>query len=369
VPVSSDHPDHDEHEIYEYEPPRSIFAATWFRGLLVLIVLGVAGALAIPYVLDMMHQAPRPSAVATPSPGAPTGSSPAPIPPTSPPPPSASTTTPSTPVAPAPPPSAQAPEAKTAPRAPAKAVAEPSTRKGQAKTPAKRADVAKAVEPPAKVAEAPPKAAETPVTDNSGDTKSAAAANKAPARVAAKVTPEPTKPATAVQYWVQVGAFRDESTAKRLVARLQEQNFKAQESVKAVVDPPLNTGTTSMDRYDVLVSGVAAAELNNRLSGKGLTAEPSSGVLVVRPSLPLRDAVALSKDLAVDGLKVQVRRIAGGEGAKPATRGGPAAGAGAGGETLHRVRVGGFADRDGATTALRDLEAKGYKGYIARGDR
>src|SRR5439155_11516673 len=66
------------------------------------------------------------------------------------------------------------------------------------------------------------------------------------------------------------------------------------------------------DQYDVFVSGLSAAELNERLAAKGLAAEPAGSGAVIKPSLPLRDAVALSKDLAVEGLKVQVRRAGGG---------------------------------------------------------
>jgi len=39
------------------------------------------------------------------------------------------------------------------------------------------------------------------------------------------------------------------------------------------------------------------------------------------------------------------------------------------GSELHRVRVGGFADRAAAVDVVRQLEAKGYKPYIARGDQ
>ena len=48
----------DDQELYEDVPPRSIFAATWFRVVLVLIVLGVFGAVAVPYVLDWMNPPP-----------------------------------------------------------------------------------------------------------------------------------------------------------------------------------------------------------------------------------------------------------------------------------------------------------------------
>ena len=48
-----------------------------------------------------------------------------------------------------------------------------------------------------------------------------------------------------------------------------------------------------------------------KLYAKGLSTEPARDGVVVKPSLPLRDAIALSKDLAAEGLKVQVRRSGG----------------------------------------------------------
>jgi len=181
---------------------------------------------------------------------------------------------------------------------------------------------------------------------------------------------------------VQVGAFRDESTAKKVVAKLREQNYKVEESVRGgsasatksaaadksapAASAPSPAGT---DQYDVFVSGLSAAELSERLAAKGLAAEPAGSGAVIKPSLPLRDAVALSKDLAVDGFKVQVRR-AGGAAPAPsprATPARPAEPAASGGDTLYRVRVGAFPDRATAMTTLKELEAKGYKPFIARG--
>src|SRR5688572_33240876 len=52
-----------EHDLFDETAPRSIFAATWFRAVLVLIVLGVIGAVAVPYILDAMN-APKPGATA-----------------------------------------------------------------------------------------------------------------------------------------------------------------------------------------------------------------------------------------------------------------------------------------------------------------
>src|SRR5881409_4161009 len=134
--------------------------------------------------------------------------------------------------------------------------------------------------------------------------------------------------------------------------------------------PPTNTsylseptspgGDVGPDKYDVFVGGAALADVTAKLSAKGLTTEPARDGVVVRPSLPLRDAVALSKDLAAMGLKVQVRRS--GAAASPAST--PAANPG--GDGLHRVRVGPYPDRAAATSALKELEAKGYKPFLAR---
>jgi hypothetical protein len=113
---------------------------------------------------------------------------------------------------------------------------------------------------------------------------------------------------------------------------------------------------SGFDHYNVFVTGMSVEDLNKRLAGKGLAAEASGDGVLVKPSLPLREAVALSKDLAVEGFKVQVRRAGG----AAAADGGPA---------LHRVRVGAFSDHSAALAAVRELEVKGYKPFIARGDQ
>jgi hypothetical protein len=179
-----------------------------------------------------------------------------------------------------------------------------------------------------------------------------------------------------------VGAFKDAETARRLATKLRGENFKVEESVKAAAAPKSGTSApaasappsapTGADQYDVFVSGMSVEELNKRLSGKGLAAETSAGGVVVKPSLPLRDAVSLSKDLAVEGFKVQVKRATGSGPATtpPTAASAPAASArGEGGPQLHRVRVGSFADRVAAQAAAKELEAKGYKPFIARGDQ
>jgi hypothetical protein len=160
-------------------------------------------------------------------------------------------------------------------------------------------------------------------------------------------------------YYVQVGAFRDRSTAQRVAARLREQNYPVDESVKRTGDAPsasprpapapraTTPAGSGSDRYDVIVSGGSATEINTRLAAKGLASEPAGDGVRIRPSLPLRDAVALSKDLGSEGFKVQVRRGGGGAAvtAEPAPSAAPSVDRGIGGETLYRVRVGGYPDR------------------------
>jgi cell division septation protein DedD len=167
-------------------------------------------------------------------------------------------------------------------------------------------------------------------------------------------------------YWVQVGAFKSEETAKRVAAKLRDLSYEVHEFTTrsgktSTATSAAASGPSPTDRYDVFVSGAAAAEVTAKLAAKGFAADAVAGGVVVKPSLPLRDAVALSRDLTADGLKVQVKRASGSASASSATAD---RGAGA---TLYRVRVGKFNDRASAQAAAKELEGKGYKGFIARG--
>ena len=383
-------PADDRHDdLYDETPPRSIFAATWFRALLVLIVIGVIGAVAVPYILDAMNPPAKPS-VASRSTSTPTA------------PPAAVTPSPSAPASPPTSalstPSDRADTTGQPDRAPADrpATAMPATpRKPFAaadKTPtaAKPAPSEKMTGAPStagdKAAEKPAEKKDARVAAASSDAKPGAEPKSATATKRAATSSASTASAprggAAGAWWVQVGAFRDESTAKKVAAKLREQNYKVEESVRGVRESAARSAAVDRsapaasapnpagaDLYDVFVSGLSAAELNTRLSAKGLAAEPSGSGAVIKPSLPLRDAVALSKDLAVEGFKVQVRRAAGTAAApQPAPRAvarRPAPSAT--GETLYRVRVGAFPDRATAMTTLKELETKGYKPFIARG--
>ena len=340
MPRSQDeHLDDSPDEIDE-EPSRSLIETTWFR--VVLVFLGVAGvaAIALPYVVDYVSPPAKPPIVAKPA--APPASPPAQAP------------------APAPPPATtQSAPPVTAP-APSKP-AEKSLAKPQASSPA----------------------------------------------VATK-TPDTPKVASAAvgDYWVQVGAFRDPETARRLAASLRSAGYNVAEltattapsaarepaparisapaaSAPSAPPPPAPSPRSSADSYDIHVSGAASADLSAKLIAKGLSVDTAGDGVVVRPSLPLRDAIALSKELASDGFKVQVKRARGADGtsppigaspplpvqpsaSKPSAAPSPAT-SGDARETLHRVRVGGFADRAAAVAAMHELEAKGYKPFITRG--
>jgi cell division septation protein DedD len=380
TPPDDEHTDGPDHDLYDETPPRSIFAATWFRALLVLIVLGVVGAVAVPYILDAMNPPPKsvasrpppaPSLTAAPRPAAPPASA---VPtPAAPPPPMDRADKPDKPDKPVP--ADKTPIEKPAPATPRKPAAGDRTAKAAApEKPAPEKPVM--IEKP--VVEKP--VADKPAASAAPEPKPKAVPKRAATRGAAAGAP---KGSASGEWWVQVGAFRDHDTAKKLAAKLREQGYKIEESTHAAGESPAKPvaaaekpapaaaapAPAGADQYDVFVSGLSAAELNRRLAAKGLAAEPSGGGAVIKPSLPLRDAVALSKDLAIDGFKVQVKR-SGSAAPEPAPRTAsdrPAEPAAGGGETLFRVRVGAFADRATATTTLRELEGKGYKGYVARG--
>ena len=318
-------------ERFEDEGRRSIFSALWFRAILVVIVLGVVVAVAVPYVLELANQpAPKTAALGKPE------MTPAPV------------------VQPAPPPVASVP----APSAPAPE---------KASAPEKTA-------PPEKPASAEKSAA----SETSAPTPMTPATEKPAPAPSKKSEASKSVAAGTGDYFVQVGAFKNPDTAKKLAVRLREQKYNVEETsatttVKSARSAPPSAppaaappaAATPSDRYDVHVSGAAPAELNAKLSAKGLSAEPSGGGVVVKPSMPLRDAVALSKDLAVDGLKVQVRRAAAGSAPAPAAA--PSAPIAMTDGTLYRVRVGPFDDKSTATSTLRELEQKGYQPFIARG--
>src|SRR5207244_1355465 len=64
---SDRHGDLDEEDRFEDEGRRSIFSALWFRAILVVVVLGVVAAVAVPYLLEWANpQPPQPTAASRP---------------------------------------------------------------------------------------------------------------------------------------------------------------------------------------------------------------------------------------------------------------------------------------------------------------
>jgi cell division septation protein DedD len=314
----------DDDERFEDDGRRSIFSALWFRAILVVVVLGVVAAVAVPYILEVANQPPaKPAIIAKPESPTPTPS-PALQPPAA--------TAPSAP--PPTPPVAEKPATSEKP---------PMERPAPAPT-------------PPSATEKPPTAERPATTAKKSDTAPSAPTNSSAGAASA--------------YFVQVGAFKSPDLAKRLAARLREAKYTVEESSTNSAPAPAAAPAPSAaapapggDKYDVYVTGGTAPEINAKLSTRGLTAEPSSGGVVVKPSLTLREAVALSKDLAVDGLKVQVRRAAGSAAATAVAPTRPAPS----GDTVYRVRVGPFDDRAAATSTLRELEQRGYTPFLARG--
>jgi cell division septation protein DedD len=368
----SDEPptDEPEDEYDEADERRSIFSSLWFRAVLVAGVIGVAGVVAMPYVLEWTRP-PAPPAKSPPVAGArvtppPAASSPAPTPA-----PSAATAAepkaapraaPSG--APASSPSASASTEKSVPAiAPAE---KPALAEKQAL--AKRAALDKPADKSADKPVSKPVSIEKKPAPPASPAAKATATSKERGRVTPAKAVVPGGAGTG-SYWVQVGAYKEAAAAARVAARLREQGYHVEEARPAArgtvpAPPPVAPANPPSDRYEVLVSGAPATALSERLGAKGLAAEPTASGVMVKPALPLRDAIALSKDLAIDGLKVQVRRETG---PAPAPAKPAPPGPSGGGDGWYRVRVGAFPDRAAALAAVRELSAKGYAGFVTSG--
>ena len=354
----------DSEEEFSPDEPRSIFAALWFRVVIGVAALGVISAVAVPYVLDwtrppiVIEKATLAAATSAPTAGAP----PSPPPARDPAPSSVPETAKPLAAAPGVPAAMSSTTSPpTAPQAPVSTGVQPG--KAPAVTPSAPLPVAAAVTTDIKPT------AEEPVAPRSAEPVA-----KASTARTEKATTRMTGEAGAGTYWVQVGAYRDAATAERLAARLRELGYHVSEVGPApaaaaapvessAMTPAAEPAAPGGDKYDVVVSGAPAAKITERLVGKGLVADVTATGVVVKPPIPLPEAVALSRELAADGLRVQVRR-AGAAVAKPAptrTSAVPTTSDG-----LHRVRVGAYPDRTTALAAARELSGKGYEGFVAR---
>jgi cell division protein FtsN len=342
--------DYDDPD-YEDEAPRSVFATTWFRALLVVAVLAVVGVLALPYLLDWVGPTRLSPMLKGPVVSEPSPPRPAPLPDIGQPPAvGPSTAPPETPPTPAPPRAAGSPPHP-------KAEGTPS-----ASTPGKTAKMDRSATDPLA-----PESLKSPTTEERARTEAPTASHVGKGPAPKRPAKTQMAAATGGPYWVQVGAFRDEAHAKAVAAKLRGDNLPAEVVVGSAgrasspsAESPAAAATAMGDKYDVFVSGTGSDDVNAKISAKGLSAEPVAGGAVIKPSLSLRDAVALSKDLAAEGMKVQVRRAA-------ATSSAAQRPSAAAGETVYRVRVGGFADRTAADEARKALSARGINGFIGRG--
>ncbi len=162
----------DDEARFEDEGRRSIFSALWFRTILVVVVLGVVAAVAVPYVLELANEPPpKPTIVTRPEPLAPAPVAPPPA------------------TTPAPSPSAEKPPVVEKPPVAERPAPSPMS-ESEKPAAAKKADASKSA-----VAKDP-------------------AAPRSTKAAAAKVA---TAPGGA--YFVQVGAFKSQETAKRLATR------------------------------------------------------------------------------------------------------------------------------------------------------
>ena len=207
-------------------------------------------------------------------------------------------------------------------------------------------------EPPAKsavssAAKDTPAAKPKPVVKDTPAPKPPA---KAP-MVMAKATAPPPSAAKALDgsgsYWVQVGLFENASNAERLAQELRASRFSVE-----VAQVARGGANPAVSRHEVFVTASSVDAVTAALKGSG-TAQAVTGGVVVRPDLDLKDAVALSRRLAADGLEVRIRRAV----SAPAS----------GGRTIHLVRVGGYGTPAEAQSGKKELAAKGIAGFVTQG--
>ena len=324
-PEQDDFLDEDEQEEYA---PRSIFAAGWFRAVLVLTVLAIVVVVSLPYLLNWFEPGPTtpPRTATRPSseparPAAPS-ETPSTLIPAS---PAPSTSAPAKPEAvapPAPAPSvAPTPPAKPAPETSAPAMPAPASSAQAQSAPAARAKPL--LQPPAS------KSAET-------SRRMAAVAPKS----------EPVRPASSGTFYVQVGLFKEPGNAQALAKALSAEGFSVETTRVTRGGAPAAAGP---QRHELFIRGSSTEAVNAALKGRGVAQSVQGGVSV-RPAYDLKQATSLSKELSAEGLNVVIRR----------------AGRSAG-DTFTLVRVGGFPDRAKAVAARGELQGKGHAGFVTQG--
>ncbi len=328
--------EHDEH-LDDEEPEeygsRSIFAAGWFRALLVLTVLAILVVISLPYLLNWLDPAPPAVRTAKPAELALSGSSngpPSPLVPAAP--------------SPVPAPTLRSPPVSTSVPSPA-----PASKPSVAATDTPSAPLKTAAGKPS-----PPPAARRPASEK------APASSKPSAPTQVATVEPPNRPvvtaalktkdaATGNGYWIQLGAFKDQANADSLARTLRGEGFPVE--VSAVTRGVGGVSGTAQ-LHELLVTGTSVEKVNAALKGRG-SAQSVPGGVVVRPAFSLPDAMTVSKRLTDRGLNVIIRPAS-----VDIAPGGGAPGA------LHAVRVGSYPDRSRALAARDELGSKGHGGGI-----
>ena len=321
-PERDDYRDDDERDEFA---SRSIFSAGWFRAVLVLTVLAIVVVISLPYLLNWFEPSPparvakpaeplKPAPSATPPPAVAPAPAPAPRSPRrqrsnrgagGPAPPAPKAAMRRAAPAPAPkavvekavPPASSEPARKAAPeKAPATPAAEKAVTKAPARTATER--------PPTKAAEtAPAKTADKPAAP----TRVVAKAD-APSRPAAVASAKPSAEAASGNYWIQLGAFKEQKNADALAKTLRDAGFPIQ-----VTPIPRAGGGESKgaaQQHELFVTETSVEKVNAALKGRG-TAQPVSGGVAVKPAFSLQEAMTVSKRLTDEGLKVVIRPAGG----------------------------------------------------------
>ena len=354
-PERDDDRDDDDREEFA---SRSIFSAGWFRAVLVLTVLAIVVVISLPYLLNWFEPSPparvaKPAEPLKPAPGAtpPPAVAPAPAlapaapvaapPEVKPAPPAASAPAPKAVVEKAIPPVSSEPARKAAPeKAPATPAAEKAVTKAPARTATER--------PPTKAPEtAPAKTADKPAAP----TRVVAKAD-APSRPAAVASAKPSAEAASGNYWIQLGAFKEQKNADALAKTLRDAGFPIQVT-------PIQRGgggdtQGGAQQHELFVTETSVEKVNAALKGHG-RAQLAAGGVAVKPAFSLQEAMTVSKRLTDEGLKVVIRPAGG------------LATASQGQGTLHAVRAGGYSNRTSALAARDELAAKGHQGFVAEG--
>jgi cell division septation protein DedD len=356
-PERDDYRDEDDREEFA---SRSIFSAGWFRAVLVLTVLAIVVVISLPYLLNWFEpstpaRVAKPAEPLKPAPGTPSPPAVAPAPaapiaappevksapPVTPKPAPAPKAAIAPPAAPGPAPKAVAekaiPPASSEPArkaAPEKAPAKPAAEKAVTKAPAEKA--------PAKIATEDKPSAPTRVV----------AKADAPSRPAAVASAKPSAEAASGNYWIQLGAFKEQKNADALAKTLRDAGFPVQ--VTPIRPGGGGESKGAAQQHELFVTETSVDKVNAALKGRG-TAQPVSGGVAVKPAFSLQDAMTVSKRLTDEGLKVVIRPAGG-----LAT---PSLGPG----TLHAVRAGGYSNRTSALAARDELAAKGHRGFLAEG--